>query len=416
VQFSPWLLDGTDTSGARGFQPNGALGGIATRLAFATQPGNGQPGQPLSTQPVVRAEDASGNLGVNFNGTVALALGANPSGATLGGTTSVGVVNGVATFTNVSVNLAGNGYTLAASASGLTGATSSAFDVTAAPTATLTLTTDGNGTGSVARDPAGTTTGATTFQYATGATVTLTAGPSAGNTFTGWRVDGTAAGQVNPLHLTMGANHTVVATFSASPAPTFTDVKPSDPAAAAINQLVLQGVIQGYGDGTFGPADPTLRAQMAAMIARAMGWDAEDHGNPFPDQCDPQGPYDPNKNCVDPALWRNVGTLAFYNVAKGFQDGTYGPRNEVAYAQAVSFITRAMVAKGYWQNQPDTDPAVYPNVTDQTHRNDIATYVHYAGRLPGTDTTHQDLPNWDKSSSRAWFALALTQALNSYFH
>src|SRR6266550_2163971 len=54
-------------------------------------------------------------------------------GGTLSGTTSVNAVNGVATFSTLSINNAGNGYTLTASASGLTGATSTAFNITAPP-------------------------------------------------------------------------------------------------------------------------------------------------------------------------------------------------------------------------------------------------------------------------------------------
>jgi len=42
----------------------------------------------------------------------------------------VNVVNGVATFTNLSIDQPGTGYTLQASASGLTAATSSPFNVT----------------------------------------------------------------------------------------------------------------------------------------------------------------------------------------------------------------------------------------------------------------------------------------------
>src|SRR5947207_4635226 len=60
-------------------------------------------------------------------------LGANPGGGTLAGTTSVNAVSGVATFSTLSINNAGNGYTLTASASGLTGATSASFNITAAP-------------------------------------------------------------------------------------------------------------------------------------------------------------------------------------------------------------------------------------------------------------------------------------------
>ena len=42
-------------------------------------------------------------------------------------------VNGVATFSNLTLNQIGTGYTLTAAASGLTGATSPAFNVTVGP-------------------------------------------------------------------------------------------------------------------------------------------------------------------------------------------------------------------------------------------------------------------------------------------
>src|SRR5213078_2004618 len=68
-----------------------------------------------------------------FTGLITVALGADPGGGTLAGTTSVNAVSGVATFSTLSINNAGNGYTLTASASGLTGATSASFNITAAP-------------------------------------------------------------------------------------------------------------------------------------------------------------------------------------------------------------------------------------------------------------------------------------------
>src|SRR5204863_479361 len=79
----------------------------------------------------VIAQDAQGNTATGFSGNVALAIGANPGGGTLAGTTTVVAVSGVATFSNLSVNEAGTGYTLAASATGVSGATSAAFDVAA---------------------------------------------------------------------------------------------------------------------------------------------------------------------------------------------------------------------------------------------------------------------------------------------
>jgi hypothetical protein len=78
----------------------------------------------------VVAQDATGATVSSFSGTITVALGTNPSGGTLAGTTTVAAVNGVATFANLSIDRAGNGYTLQATSSGLTSATSAAFNIT----------------------------------------------------------------------------------------------------------------------------------------------------------------------------------------------------------------------------------------------------------------------------------------------
>jgi len=39
--------------------------------------------------------------------------------------------------------------------------------------------------------------------------------------------------------------------------------------AGAIGALVNAGIINGYGDGTFGPDNTATRAQTAAMLSRA---------------------------------------------------------------------------------------------------------------------------------------------------
>src|SRR3712207_7096579 len=52
-------------------------------------------------------------------------------------------------------------------------------------------------------------------------------------------------------------------------------------------------------------------------------------------------------------------------------------RSQVLNAQVISFITRAMVTKGYWQAQPD-NPTLYPDVPAASgHRTDLATYAFY---------------------------------------
>ena len=65
-------------------------------------------------------------------------------------------------------------------------------------------------------------------------------------------------------------------------------------------------------------------------------------------------------------------------------------------------------------SQPD-NLALYPNVPASSgHRQDLATFVHYAGAVPDFPPAG-NFGLWDQPSPRGWFARALWQALNSYF-
>lgn len=204
-------------------------------------------------------------------------------------------------------------------------------------------------------------------------------------------------GLTNVLAVAGSSGHSVAITL-----PSFCDVNANTIYSNAIIQLAARGTIRGYSNGCFGPTDTTQRAQMAAFIARAMGWDQEDHGNPFVDG-----------NGIDPNLWRNVGTLAYYGVAYGYDATHFAPTDKVTQAQTISFITRAMVKKGYWVKQAD-NPALYPNVPASSgHRADMVTYLHYVeGNLPGTANTTQ-WANWSQPASRGWFSEALWNALQT---
>src|SRR3989442_1364871 len=79
------------------------------------------------------APDASGDTVTSFTGAIAIAIDNNPAGGTLSGNAPVNAVNGVATFANLTIDKAGTGYTLKATSGTLTQATSSAFNITAAP-------------------------------------------------------------------------------------------------------------------------------------------------------------------------------------------------------------------------------------------------------------------------------------------
>ena len=108
------------------------------KLSIATGPAasNGA-GSPLPV--TVHALDAQGDVAKTFTGTVTLALAAGSPSAPLLGTLTTTAVEGVATFTDVRINLVGAGYALTASASGLLSATTSSFAIVAGPAQRLTF-------------------------------------------------------------------------------------------------------------------------------------------------------------------------------------------------------------------------------------------------------------------------------------
>ena len=104
----------------------------AAKLVFGQQPTSATAGAVISPATTVRVLDAYGNLlSGDTSDKVTLAIGTNPGGGALSGTVTVTVNGGVATFTGLSINNAGNGYTLSASSGSLAGATSMTFNITA---------------------------------------------------------------------------------------------------------------------------------------------------------------------------------------------------------------------------------------------------------------------------------------------
>src|SRR5205807_215292 len=170
--------------------------GVATQLAFGTEPGTTVANRQITPAVKVRALDAFGNVATGFTGAVAVALGSNPGSATLSGTTPVAAVGGVATFVDLSLNKTGTGYTLTASASGFTPGTSTAFDITPGTATQLAFTVQ----------PSNTVAGA-----AISPVVQVTALDPAGNPAPGFTGSVTVALGTNPGGATLGGTTTVAA-------------------------------------------------------------------------------------------------------------------------------------------------------------------------------------------------------------
>ncbi len=109
--------------------------GSATQLAFIQGPSNAQAGSAISPAVTVAVEDSSGNVETGDNGTqVSLAIGTNPGIGTLTGGATTTVSSGIATFSGLSINKVGTGYTLNASSSpAYAQAISAGFNITVGP-------------------------------------------------------------------------------------------------------------------------------------------------------------------------------------------------------------------------------------------------------------------------------------------
>ncbi len=105
--------------------------GAATQLTFTQQPSNVVLGSVIGSV-VVTAWDQFANVATGFTSDVTMTIATDASvlkNATLGGTTLVAAVAGSATFSDLTIDQLGVGYTLGASQGGLTGAISNPFDV-----------------------------------------------------------------------------------------------------------------------------------------------------------------------------------------------------------------------------------------------------------------------------------------------
>ena len=102
--------------------------GAPAQLVFIATPSVALTGAVM-TSVQVEARDLAGNATTGYAGDVTIAIGTNPGSGSLAGTLTQAASGGVATFSDLAIDLPGIGYTLAATASGVSSATSASFDV-----------------------------------------------------------------------------------------------------------------------------------------------------------------------------------------------------------------------------------------------------------------------------------------------
>ena len=237
-----------------------ATPGPAQKLAFIAQASNASPGAAISPAIKVAVQDTRGNTVTTTTAsiTVAIATGTGTPGAVLSGTKTRTATAGVASFDDLAVDLAGLGYVLEATASGLTGATSGAFAVVSNPQLPVVVTVPAAGqvdqAGLVAVASGG--SGSGSYSYAsltpTVCTVASTSGVIAAKAVGLCYLTATKAGDAN-----YGPTTSQPAWFMVSPglqAPVLLTV----PAAAQVGQAGLVAVASGgSGTGSYSYASET---------------------------------------------------------------------------------------------------------------------------------------------------------------
>lgn len=100
-------------------QPAGAAVNAVITAGFSSQ------GGPVK----VEVLDGSGHLATGSTAAVTVAIGSNPGSGSLSGTLTVNAIGGIASFSDLSINQPGDGYTLTATSPGITPETSDQFKI-----------------------------------------------------------------------------------------------------------------------------------------------------------------------------------------------------------------------------------------------------------------------------------------------
>jgi hypothetical protein len=141
--FTVQTAKGSDCQNGAAPSTTGTLNvlGPASKLAFAQQPSSAVSTTPITPAVTVQVLDAANNVVTGSSAPITLDFGNNAGSGTLSGTLTQNAVSGVATFSGISIDKIGTGYTLAASSGTLAGATSNPFNITLGNVNKLAFTT-----------------------------------------------------------------------------------------------------------------------------------------------------------------------------------------------------------------------------------------------------------------------------------
>ena len=116
-----------------------------------------------------------------------------------------------------------------------------------------------------------------------------------------------------------------------NPTASFKDVSKKSTHYRTLATINDKGILRGE-NGYMRPAEPTTRAQMAAILRRAFDLPLEQK---------------PIFRDVSPSNWAfaDINSVALNRIAGGYQDGTFKPGNPVTRAQFSSFLHARLMTR-----------------------------------------------------------------------
>ena len=135
------------------------------------------------------------------------------------------------------------------------------------------------------------------------------------------------------------------------PAHLFTDVNTSAWYHKAVDYVLANGLMSGYGNGLFGPDDILSRAQLCQIIYNLEGQPATTSGSAFTDVAD--GAW-----YADAVTW-----AASQSIVGGYGGGLFGPEDNITREQLAAILYRYAQAKGY-DTASGADLSAYGDASD----------------------------------------------------
>lgn len=172
--------------------------------------------------------------------------------------------------------------------------------------------------------------------------------------------------------------------------PAFSDVPAASWAYPYIETAVQHGILTGYQDGTFRPNSNVTRAQLAKLLVLARGWT-------------PLNPPSARFSDVGPSDWayQFVETAADTGAVAGYADGTFQPGAPASRAQVAKILATGLLVGENYRSQP-IPPPVPPEAQ-----------VYWGAYIKGSTYGYDD-PPWDWRSVDAFESH--TQKATSIIH